>query len=374
MKTKASAGAAPAATTKVLPKRHSLASSSNPVEKKLSQLKKLSSPETKPIKEVLIFDIDETLLAGDKHVITPEREAKINAMGDRKVVRIKADDPRNTFGEEITYVLRPGVKALLEYLTARGYAIILSTRNLGARAEVIVKTDPVLSKYVLGTLGMEDLLSPLNKDFEKFPDHPDRLTGWRWFKATCHTTFVYAPWYMFAKCKSLFTGDHIRWSPGVGTLGKHPPNMLHLLKAKLKSKAAKGELTSREQALLKRIDKLPTSRFLIDNQHESRECADSSYSRTWASVQPDTNRSPDGKSQPGDFFDDSIEPKIQLKNPKTGEIVEGYQWVKQVIEDIERGWEAHFKKTTGLDPVKSTPPPLSIVDEYLAKEQKELAA
>ncbi len=288
--------------------------------------------------EVIIFDIDETLLAGDKHVIDQKRKDQIEKLGDRKVTTIPADHPDNKFGKEISYVLRPGTQELLEYLAARGYKVVCCTRNHGDRAETIIKTNPVLNKHVDGILGREDLLSELNRDFKKYPHHPDNLGFWQKLKCLPHTVFVYTPFYVWRKTKAVFTGENIRWSPGRGELGKYPPNMIELLKAKGNHK----------------LDGCKKPRVLVDNQ-DVRELADSCQSRDFAWVNPDVDRNGDGKAT--DFFDDSVEPKIKLTDPETKKPVEGYLWVKQVVEGIERGWQEQFKVTTGKKPIIDEPNP-----------------
>jgi hypothetical protein len=286
-----------------------------------------------PDSQVIVFDLDETLIAGDKKPFTKQFEDKVNAMGDRQVRTISKSDPANKLDFDIKYVLRPGVEELLAYLTNKGYKLIASTRNYGAYAEAIKSTDPVLSKYLSGTLGREDLLKPENKDFKKYPNHPDRLGFVGRTKAILNKIFVAGPQFLWNKFKSIFNGKNVRWSPGRGTLGKYPPNMIELLK-----------LNGNHS-----LDNLKAPRYLVDNKAE-RELEDSKHSGDFAVINPNVDRNGDGK--PEDFQADSTTPKVKLKDPETGKEEEGYQWVKNVIDGIEKGWQQQFKDTTGKEPKK----------------------
>lgn len=284
-----------------------------------------------PENQVIVFDMDETLIAGDKVPITPEREAKINAMGDRKVETIKQGDPLNKLPFDIKYVLRPGVKELLEYLTARGYKIVVSTRNYQEYGEAIAKHNPILAKHISGVLGREDLLTPENRDFKKYPNHPDHYGFFKKLGIGFYNIFIYGPQHLFHKFLSLFNGKNVRWSPPYGTLGKYPPNMIELLKARGNTK----------------LQGLKPPRFLVDNK-ASRELRDSKKSGDFAVINPDVDANGDGK--PEDFFADSPTQKTKIKSPETGEDTEVYLWVRNVIQGIERGWKAQFKVTTGSEP------------------------
>ena len=286
-----------------------------------------------PENQVIVFDLDETLIAGDKIPFTKEREKKINAMSDRKVTTISKNHPANTLGFDIKYVLRPGVKELLDYLYSRGYKMIISTRNYSAKAIAIFKTDPVLSKFISGTLGREDLMKPENKDFKKNPSHPDNLGFWEKTKTFFHKVFVAAPVFAWNKTKSIFTGKNVRWSPGKGTLGKHPPIMIDLLK-----------LNGNHS-----LDGCKSARFLVDNKAD-RELEDSKRSGDFAVIDPNVDANGDGRTTSFEAGDET--PKISLTDPTTGEGKEGYLWVKNVIDGIEKGWRQQFKETAGREPKK----------------------
>lgn len=283
-----------------------------------------------PENQVIVFDMDETLIAGDKIPFTKERTEKINAMKDREIRTISKNDPDNKLNFDIKYVLRPGAKELLEYLTSRGYKIVVSTRNYGAYAEAICKKDPVLSKHVSGTLGREDLLKAENKDFKKYPHHPDRLGFWGRTKAILRNIFIKFPGHCWRKFKSFFNGHNVRWNPGVGTLGKYPPNMIELLKLKGNHK----------------LDNCKPPRFLVDNKAVEREIEDSKNSGDFAVIDPNTDHNGDGKTTNFDAGDEV--PKTTLIH--NGESKEGFLWVKNVIQGIEKGWREQLKETTGVEP------------------------
>lgn len=284
-----------------------------------------------PENQVIVFDLDETLLAGDKHPIDKKREAQINAMSDRHVETVPKDHPLNKRGEDIKYVLRPGAKELLEYLNSRGYKMIACTRNYTDRGESICEHDPVLSKYISGCLGRSDLESDLNKDFKKYPKHCDNIGIWKKFKGFLHTTFVYTPKYLWLKFKSLFNKSSIRFNPEVGKLGKYPLNMLELLKAKGNTK----------------LEGLQAPRFLVDNS-DKRETRDMKQSGDWAYINSNVDKNGDGKATAFYALDEC--PKQMLTDPDTQEQKEGYEWVKKVVTGIEQGWRAQYQEMTGKAP------------------------
>ncbi len=290
-------------------------------------------PEFKgdPQDRVIIYDLDETLIAGDKNPINAKREKEINAMGDREVVTIAKDDPENTYGEEIKYVRRPGVEHLLENRMALGYKQAACTRNYSKRAEVICKKDPVLKKYILGSIGRTELESDLNKDFKKHPHHPDKLSFFAKIKSWMKNTFIVFPKFLWLKFKSIFSGANIRWTVESGSLGKYPPNIIEMLKAN-----GNHNFDDCEQA-----------RFLVDNS-DKRETRDMKLSGDWAYVNSNEDSNGDGKKTA--FFATDPVKKLMLKDPESGEEKESYLWVKNTIEQIDKGWRQQYKDTTGKEP------------------------
>lgn len=284
-----------------------------------------------PQDQVIVFDLDETLIAGDKNHIDAKREKAINALGDRKVETVPKDHPMNERGVEIKYVLRPGAEELLAYLHSRGYKMIACTRNYADRGDAICNHDPVLSKYISGCLGRKDLQSAANKDFKASPHHPDNLSFGIRFKAKLSNIFIEYPKHLWRKFKSIFNGQNIRWNPEIGVLGKYPPNMLKLL-------AAKGDT---------KLQGLEAPRFLVDNS-DKRETRDSIRSGDWAYINSNDDSNGDGKKTP--FLDMDKVTKTELVDSETGEKKEGYLWVKNVIEGIERGWKEHYKSYAGKEP------------------------
>jgi hypothetical protein len=287
--------------------------------------------EGNPEDQIIVFDLDETLIAGDKHPIDKKREKEINEMGDRHVETVPKDHPLNERGQEIKYVLRPGAKELLEYLHTRGYKMIACTRNYADRGDAICDHDPILSKYISGCLGRKDLQSDLNKDFKKYPHHPDKLGLTKKVKGWFHNAFIVFPKFMWLKTKSIFNGKNIRWTSEVGSMGKYPPNMLELL-------AAKGNT---------KLQGLKAPRFLVDNS-DVRELRDSKQSGDWAYINSNTDKNGDKKETP--FFATDKVPMVSLID-SDGKEIEGYQWVKKVIDGVERGWKEQYKETTGKEPI-----------------------
>lgn len=289
-----------------------------------------------PESQIIVFDMDETTIdGGDKKPIDDDEVEKLG----RKVEVIPQDAKENSFGTEIKYVLRPGVKELFEDLHNKGHKIVLTTRNYREYANTITKHDPVFKQYVAGVLARPDFQeNAINKDFKKYPNHPDNIGLWQKTKSLFSKVFIKIPKYCWHKIKGLFTGKPARWDPGRGTMGKYPPNVLDLL-------AANGN---------HKLAKLKPPRFLIDNQasyhsgspkdsstykYYGRELEDSCTSGDFAVISPNVIRD-NGHTATG-FHADSEEPQID-----SGE----YLWVKNVKEGIERGWRQQFKLTTGKDP------------------------
>jgi hypothetical protein len=284
-----------------------------------------------PDDQVIVFDMDETLIAGDKTPLVGARAIKVNGMGDREISTIKKGDPINKLPFDIRYVLRPGVQEVLEYLTSRGYKIIVSTRNFQEYGEAICKHNPILAKHVSGVLGREDLMVDENKDFKKYPNHPDHFGFFGKLKNAFLNYCIHGPKHLWLKFKSIFNGSNIRWSPSYGALGKYPPNMIELLKLRGNNK----------------LNGFRPPRILVDNK-ATRSLRDSNKSSDFAVINPDVDANGDGK--PEDFHADSRTIKTKVKDPETGEEKEVYLWVKNVIESIERGWKGQFKHTTGREP------------------------
>lgn len=264
--------------------------------------------------KVLVFDLDETLIGGDKvseKILNSKKYAqKIQAMQDgRKLSKIPKSHPSNKSGKDIFYCLRPGTKEILEYYKARGYTLIASTRNFREHGKAIVAYDPILSKYITATLGREDLMTDLNKDFKKYPHHPDNLPWYSKLKVNLYVTFVDGPCFVLRKVRSLFTGEHCRWTPQQGSLGKYTPNMLDIL-------------IDQNPSMKKELKGLKPPRILVDNSR-SREEQDAARSGDWCAISPNVAREK-GK-EPSVFHPDSPEPRDE----------EGrYIWVKKVIKDI----------------------------------------
>ncbi len=294
-----------------------------------------SGSEEKP---TLIIDGDETIWdTGDKTGGKIDEEAckKIN----HEVITISKDNAENKLGYDQKYVLRPGTKELLEYFKARGYKMILCTRNYKEYAQSIVATNPILKANFDGVLGRSDLLSATNKDFTAFPKHCDHLGFWERCKHGLYRFFVGYPKYYGLKFLSLFTGAKVSpdvVSLGRGTLGKYPPNALAMLN---ETKLAGA----------------PTARFLIDNQvyyhtdpqdpyntskfkYYGREFEDSCASKDFAVVSPNVIDKPG--DEPREF-------RAHLAEPKDSE--GRYLWVKNVIECVERGYRAQYKLATGQE-------------------------
>jgi len=315
-----------------------------------------------PNNQVLVFDCDETWEAADKKKITDEVNKNIKELGKqdgRKLVTISKKDPDNVLGVQVQYVVRPGTKELFEYLKARGYKIVLSSRNYRAKAETILKREKDLAKLVDGVLGREDLLNDLNKDFKQFPNHPDNLNAIKRAKQKMQD-IVYFPKYCVKWCAAKFTGDNCRWTPQSGVLGKYPPNMIELLKANGNHK----------------LEGCRPPRILIDNS--KREKRDSKLSSDWAWVNPNyaLEKGKDGKLHYATFEVDRKEAMVDLVDPETGEKKKSYLWVKKVIEQIERGWEGQYRTMYKQEPkkIEAKSEPSSKIKSEKSKTEKQLAA
>lgn len=280
-------------------------------------------PEYKgdPEDEVIVFDLDETLIAGDKQPINDAYAEKINAMGDRKVNIIPKEKSGLDF--DIKYVLRPGAEEVLKQSYEKGHKNIACSRNYNKYAEAICKYDPILSKYICATIGREDLLSDLNKDFVKNPNHPDNYGFFRKIGCFFYTYFLYAPKFLCKKIIAFFAGGNVRWNPNCGILGKHPPIMIEIIKVNGNHK----------------LDKCKPARTLVDNLY-SKELSDCKRSGDFVAISPNVDRNQSGIAT--EFHNpDDPEPKDE-----NGE----YLWVKQVMGAIDKGWKASYKENTGYEP------------------------
>ncbi len=301
-----------------------------------------------PDDQVIVFDGDETLWDdSDKHKID---EAKLKELG-RSLETIPGDDPANKLGREIKYVLRPGVEELFEYLKARGYKIIVCTRNYEQLAETITEKNAILKKYVDGVLGRSDLTCDLNKNFTKFPKHPDNIGFGQKVLNGIYKYLWWYPTYPFRALYSFATGGHAPRLPTLtGEIGKHPPSMIEMLKAE-------GN---------KNFENCKPARFLVDNkvEYETDDPADMSKFKYFDTSKDFTNSaksdfaviSPNVVRNAGDkkashFFAEFNEPKIKVKDPATGQDKDAYLWVKNVISGIERGWKEQYKLIHGKEPV-----------------------
>ncbi len=289
-----------------------------------------------PDSEIIVFDVDETILdTGDKRKIDDELATKLGYT----VENIDKSAPENKFGRDMKYALRKGVMELFKELYESGHKIVLTTRNYKEYLEAIYEHDPMLKKYVVGTLARPDFEeSAINKDFTKYPNHCDNLSLWQKTKSFLAKVFIKTPKFIWHKFKGVFTGKPARWDPGRGTIGKYPPNIIDLL-------AAKGN---------HKLDGLKPARFLIDNQasyhagdpqnsntykYHGREYEDSCHSGDFAVISP--NVICDNGDKASSFHADREEPRAS-----NGE----YLWVKNVKDGIARGWKAQYKLVCGKEP------------------------
>ncbi len=299
-----------------------------------------------PNDQVLVFDGDETLWDdSDKHKID---EAKVKELG-RTLYTIAADDPANKLGREVKYVLRPGVEELFQYLKARGYKIIICTRNYEELAETIFATNPILKKYVDGVLGRSDLTCDLNKNFAKFPKHPDNIGFGQKVLNGIYKYLWWYPTYPFRALYSFATGAHAPRMPTLtGEIGKHPPSMIDMLKAE-GNKNFEGCKDSRilidNKVEYETDDPMDMSKFKYSNS--SKDFTNSAKS-DFAVISPNVLRNP-GDKKATHFFAEYNEPKVKIKDPVTGEEKEVFLWVKNVIEGIERGSKGQYKLIHGKE-------------------------
>lgn len=300
-----------------------------------------------PDNQVIVFDGDETIWDDfDKH---KGDEAKIKELG-RTIITVPANDPRNKLNREIRYVIRPGVEELFSYLKARGHKIVICTRNYEDLAETMVAVNPFLNQHVDGVLGRSDLVDNINKDFVKYPKHPDNISIGQKIKNFSYKYLWWYPTYPFRFIASVISGAGVPRLPAMpGQIGKYPPNMIEMLNGEGNGKfqnCKPPRILVDNKVEYEADDPTDASKFKYDPK--GIDFLNSSHS-DFAVVSPNVVRNP-GEKRASHFFAEFNEPKIKVKDPNTGEEKEVYLWVKNVIEAIERGWKGQYKLLHGKDP------------------------
>lgn len=276
-----------------------------------------------PENQVLVFDVDETLLFGDVYK-RDLRNEKVRKQIEKEGYTIKQTKSGRY------YVLRPGAEDLLKELYEKGHKIILCSRDLTPYLHDLYESEPALKKYAAGILSRDDLISKANADYKKYPKHPDNLGFWARTKNFLHALFVRSPKYCFKKFCSIFSGKPVWMEEGRGVAGKYPPNAIDLL-VSAGNDSLKG---------------MPQSHLLIDNYAEvdkkgkyyGRAFQDSVASGDFAVISPNVAYK-DG-AKPSCFLAQAPEPKDAGGK---------YLWVENVKAAIDKGWREQFKETTGKE-------------------------
>lgn len=115
-----------------------------------------------PHSKVVTFDLDETLIACNK--LTEEMKKKGQELGYKLI----------TSKEGREYFLRPGAVDLLKWVKDQGFIVVVTSRNLHGYEEDLINSCE-LKNYIDHITGLSDLLDAENQNFDKFPNHPNRM-------------------------------------------------------------------------------------------------------------------------------------------------------------------------------------------------------
>jgi hypothetical protein len=108
------------------------------------------------------FDMDETLVQSDK---------LLNK--DIERARELGFDVRTT-NQGWVYIIRPGAIELLDYAESLGLELIMMSHNIKPYLETIL-SDSEMERYFKKVISQEDVSQKINMDFDRFPNHRNRV-------------------------------------------------------------------------------------------------------------------------------------------------------------------------------------------------------
>ena len=144
--------------------------------------------------DYIAFDMDETLIQSDKLLNTDVIKAK----------ELGFDVKKSNGG--IDYILRPGAVEILEYAQAQGFDLIIISHNVRAYLLDILSSSG-MDKYFDSVISHEDLIKPINLDFQTYPQHRNKTyPQWSLFDAYRHSFvngFIVRGWQNFTGNKNI---------------------------------------------------------------------------------------------------------------------------------------------------------------------------
>lgn len=112
-------------------------------------------------KQLISFDLDETLVASDKLLNSDVIKAK--KLGYEVKTSVNGQD----------YIVRPGALELLEFAKGQGFEMMIFSHNTKAYVMDILESSD-LAKYFTKVKTHEDVIKAYNVDFKKYPNHRNK--------------------------------------------------------------------------------------------------------------------------------------------------------------------------------------------------------
>lgn len=132
------------------------------------QLKRFENVPWRDDLSVITFDLDETIEHASEKGLNVDK-AKKNGY---EVLRSNTG---------VEFVIRPGTMKLFKTLRMLGHKIVVQTNNLKGYAEDVLGSCPD-GRYVNWVVAHEDITTPENYDYAKYPHHPNNIGMLGWAK------------------------------------------------------------------------------------------------------------------------------------------------------------------------------------------------
>ncbi len=166
---------------------------------------------------ILTFDIDEVCAARVEKSQIKDLEKK------GYVVHKIGLDENGKEDEHPYFIERDHVKTLLEKLISQGFVLIAASRNTPHHMNTIIDTLG-LGKYFFHRFNRWDITSKENQDFDKFPNHSNRVGFWEKLtdKLSRMTVGKVSEFFRWLKSKISKKAPYYP-NTVVGTVNKYPP-------------------------------------------------------------------------------------------------------------------------------------------------------
>lgn len=158
--------------------------------------------------EYIAFDMDETLIQSDKLLNVDVKHAKELGFDVKKSLK------------GIDYIVRPGSVEILDYAKNQGFDLIVISHNVRPYLEDILVSSG-LDKYFDRVISHENLVKPINIDYETYPQHRNKTyPQWSLFDAYKNSFmkgFIVRGWQNFTGNKNIHA-----YLPSINN-AKYPP-------------------------------------------------------------------------------------------------------------------------------------------------------